>query len=128
MNLNFNADSDEKCDEGRLPLTEVKKPSILYLPEAGNAVPGRRLRGDRNQCRTCYEYFNSFKAFDQHRTGLFNGVRNCLTVVEMQTMNFGKTKDDFWLCPVAPKDRERISLIRNKSNKRNIHRNHSSSK
>lgn len=117
MSLNFNADSDEKCDEGRLSLAEVKKSSVLHLSEAGKGIPRRKLRRDRNQCPTCLEHFNSSKAFDQHRTGLFNDARNCLTVVEMQTMDFGKTKDDFWLCPIALEDRERINSIRTKSKK-----------
>ena len=115
MAVNLDMSFDEKHSEGRLSLAEVKKSSVLHVPDTGNGIPGRKLRGDRNQCPTCLEHFNSSKAFDQHRTGLFNDARNCLTVVEMQTMDFGKTKDDFWLCPVAPKDRKRLNRIRNSS-------------
>jgi len=115
MTINSDAYFDEKYDEGRLPLAEDEKVSVLHLPEAGNGIPRRKLRGDRNQCCACDEYFNSSNAFGQHRTGSFNGNRRCLTVVEMQAKNFGKTKDDFWLCPVAPKDRKRLNRIRNSS-------------
>jgi len=108
---------DEKNVEGRLHPAEDEKASVLHLPDTGNGIPRRKLRGDRNQCCACDEYFNSSSAFDQHRTGLFNGNRRCLTVVEMQVMNFGKTKDDFWLCPVTPKDRKRLNRIRTKSKK-----------
>ena len=106
MTLNFTTHFDKKDVEGRLHPAEDKKASVLHLPDTGKGIPRRKLRGDRNQCCACDEYFNSSNAFDQHRTGLFNGNRRCLTVVEMQAKNFGKTKDDFWLCPVSPKDRE----------------------
>jgi len=117
MDNNSDVYFDEKCGEGRLHPVEDKKASVLPLPEFLNGIPRRKLRGDRNQCAACLEYFNSSKAFDQHRTGLFNGTRRCLTVVEMQAKNFSKTKDDFWLCPVTPKDRERLNRIRTKSKK-----------
>jgi len=117
MSINSDAYFGEKCVEGRLPLTEDEKAPDLHLPHAGNSISRRKLRGNRNQCAACLEYFNSCNAFDQHRTGSFNGTRRCLTVVEMQAKNFGKTKDDFWLCPVSPKDRERLNRIRTKSKK-----------
>ena len=117
MTINPDASFDEKCGEGRLSLAKDEKASVLRVPDAGNGITRRKLKGDRNQCCACDEYFNSSKAFDQHRTGSFNGNRRCLTVVEMQAKNFGKTKDDFWLCPVSPKDRERLNRIRTKSKK-----------
>ena len=92
--------------------TEDKKARVLHLPQAGNGILRRKLRGDRNQCPTCHEYFNSSNAFEQHRTRLFNGTRRCLTVVEMQARTFSKTEDDFWLCPVSLKDRERLNRLR----------------
>jgi len=112
MAVNLDTSFDEKRFEGRLPLAEDKKASVLCLPHAGNGIPGRRLKGDRNQCPACHEYFNSSNAFEQHRTGLFNGTRRCLTVDEMQVKSFGKTNDDFWLCPVSLKDRERLNRLR----------------
>ncbi len=114
MAIILDAYFDEKCG---VPLTEDEKASVLHLPDAGNGIPRRKLSGNRNQCPACREYFNSSKAFGQHRTGLFNGTRRCLTVVEIQAMNFSKTKDDFWLCPIALEDRERINSIRTKSKK-----------
>ena len=126
MTINSDAYFDEKNGGGRLPLAEDEKVSVLHLPDTGNGIPRRRLRGDRNQCPTCQQYFNSSKAFEQHRAGLFNGTRSCLTVVEMLGKDFGKTKDDYWLCPVSPEDRERINRIRNKSKKPNFLCNRSS--
>ena len=117
MVINSDVYFDEKYDEGRLHPAEDEKAPDLHLPHAGNSISRRKLRGNRNQCAACLEYFNSCNAFDQHRTGSFNGTRRCLTVVEMQAKNFGKTKDDFWLCPVSPKDRERLNRIRTKSKK-----------
>ncbi len=109
---------DKKHDGGRLSLAGVKKSSVLRLPEILNGTPGRKLSGDKNQCPSCGEYFNSFTAFDKHRVGSFEpNERRCLTVAEMQINNFGKTKDDFWLCPVSQKDRERINQIRSKRKK-----------
>jgi len=98
-----------------LHLAEGEKVSVLHLPETGNGIPRRRLKGGRNQCPACQEHFNSTNAFDLHRTGSFNGTRRCLTVIEMQAKSFGKTKDDYWLCPVSSKDRERLNRIRTKS-------------
>jgi hypothetical protein len=84
---------------------------IPPLPVAGNAILARELTGDRNRCTTCLEYFNSSKAFDQHRAGKFNGKRRCLTIGEMETNGFGKNREGFWLSPVSEKDRERLAEI-----------------
>jgi len=105
---------DNKCGEGRLPPAEDEKASILHLPDTGNGIPRRKLRGDRNQCAACEEYFNSTHAFTKHRVGSFEpDTRRCLTVAEMEAKTFSKTQDDFWLCPVTLKDRERLNRIRN---------------
>jgi hypothetical protein len=112
MAVNLDTSFDEKPLEGRLPIAKDEKASVLHLPEFLNGILRRSLRGDRNQCPTCQEYFNSSTAFDQHRTGPFDDTRRCLTVAEMQVKNFGKTNDDFWLCPVSLKDRERLNSLR----------------
>lgn len=112
MNLNLNAYLAEKDDEGMLPLAEEKKARVWHLPGAGNGIRGRRLRGDRNQCPTCREFFKSSKAFDQHRVGVIGISRRCLTTAEMEARNFGRTIDAFWCCPIASKDRERLNRIR----------------
>lgn len=97
---------------GMLPLIQEPKAPILHLPESGNGIPKRRLRGDRNQCSICHAYFKSSTAFDQHKTGTIGVNRRCLTIGEMRFQNFGKTIDGFWCSPVAPKDRERLDRIR----------------
>lgn len=56
---------------------------------APDAAPRLLRSGDRCQCPTCEEFFNSSKAFDQHRTGWFAGfmrapsMRRCLSSTEM---------------------------------------------
>ena len=113
MANNSKAYFDKKCSEGRLPLTKDDKASILHLPVTGKGIPRRKLSGNRNQCAACEEYFNSNHAFDRHRIGSFEpDTRRCLTAAEMEAMKFGKTKDDFWLCPVSLKDRERLNHLR----------------
>lgn len=109
--VNFN-ESDTK---GGLPLAEETKARVLQLPESGNGIPKRRLRGDRNQCPLCHAYFKSSTAFDQHKTGTIGVNRRCLAIAEMRFQNFGKTVDGFWCSPVAPRDRERLNRIRGES-------------
>lgn len=115
MITNNTAFLDEKNDEGRLPLAEETKARVLHLPDSGNGIPERRLRGDRNQCPLCQAYFKSSKAFDQHKTGIIGINRRCLTTVEMLAKNFGRTADGFWCSPIAQKDRERLNRIRGTS-------------
>lgn len=56
-----------------------------------------RLTGQRNQCPTCKEYFNSNSAFDRHRTGSHTQhTRHCLTVSEMTADGMVKNKAGFW--------------------------------
>ena len=118
MTINSDAYFDEKYSGGGLPLTEDEKAPDLHLPEAGNGIPRRKLRGDRNQCAACEEYFNSTHAFTKHRVGSFEpDTRRCLTVAEMEAKTFSKTQDYFWLCPVALEDRKRLNCIRAKSKK-----------
>ena len=116
MTINSDAYFDEKYSGGGLPLTDDKKAPVLHLPDTGNGTPRRKLRGDRNQCAACEEYFNSTHAFTKHRVGSFEpDTRRCLTVAEMEAKTFSKTQDDYWLCPVSPKDRERLNRIRTSS-------------
>jgi hypothetical protein len=106
-----------EVDRVTIPITGVQTTSIHPQPDAANHVRKPSLSGDRNRCPTCHEYFNSSKAFDQHRVGKFNGRRRCLTVGEMETKNFRKTGDGFWLSPVSVKDVERLALLRLASSK-----------
>jgi hypothetical protein len=112
MTISVYAYFDKEYDEGRLPLAKEKKARVLHLTEAGNGISKRRLRGDRNQCPTCQEFFKSSKAFDQHRVGVIGISRRCLATAEMEARNFGKTTDGFWCSPVTEKDRERLNHIR----------------
>jgi hypothetical protein len=54
------------------------------------------LRGDRNQCQGCKEYFNSTGAFDKHRTGKHVIDRRCMTKDEMLAKGMVLRDDGFW--------------------------------
>jgi hypothetical protein len=56
-----------------------------------------QLRGDKNQCQGCTEFFNSTYAFDKHRTGLHGIDRRCLTTTEMQAKGMIKRDNGFWV-------------------------------
>ncbi len=55
------------------------------------------LRGDRNQCSGCKEYFNSTRAFDKHRTGHHGVDRRCMTADEMTAEGMILRPDGFWI-------------------------------
>lgn len=55
------------------------------------------LRGSRNQCQSCKQYFNSTGAFDKHRTGKFEVDRRCMTVEEMEAKGMVLRDDGFWI-------------------------------
>lgn len=62
----------------------------------------KKLTGDRNQCPTCGEFFNSSSAFDKHRTGPFGKAstpaqRRCLSVEEMRALGMMKNDAGFWI-------------------------------
>lgn len=61
-----------------------------------------QLRGDRNQCQGCKEYFNSTLAFDKHRTGDHGKDRRCMTVEEMHAKKMLKNSDGFWITKAKP--------------------------
>lgn len=56
-----------------------------------------KLSGDRNQCPSCLEYFNSTYAFDRHRTGIFGTDRHCMTTEEMRAKGMEKNSSGFWV-------------------------------
>lgn len=64
------------------------------------------LSGDRNQCPTCEEYFNSTAAFEKHRVGDYapKGVRRCLSVEEMQAKKMAKNAAGFWVTALNTKE------------------------
>ena len=67
----------------------------IYKNIARNKVVG--LVGDRNECPSCDELFNSTFAFDKHRTGEFGLNRRCLTAEEMLAKGMAKNCAGFWV-------------------------------
>jgi hypothetical protein len=55
------------------------------------------LKGRRNQCQGCKEYFNSVGAFDKHRTGEYGKSRRCKTKEEMEASGMVLREDGFWI-------------------------------
>lgn len=55
------------------------------------------LRGNRNQCGSCREYFNSNGAFEKHRTGQHGVDRRCRTPEEMRAIGMILRPDGFWI-------------------------------
>jgi hypothetical protein len=56
-----------------------------------------KLTGNRNQCQSCKEYFNSNTAFDKHRTGEHGFKRRCRTPEEMTALGMSKNNAGFWI-------------------------------
>lgn len=56
-----------------------------------------KLSGDRNQCPSCNELFNSTTSFDKHRTGKFGDDRRCMTKEEMESKGMLKNAAGFWI-------------------------------
>lgn len=57
----------------------------------------KTLRGDRNQCPTCAEYFNSGFAFSKHRIGKHGVDRRCMSVAEMDDAGMSRNQAGFWI-------------------------------
>ena len=55
-----------------------------------------KLRGNRNQCPTCNQYFNSNTSFDKHRTGAMGVNRRCRTTEEMLEVGMLILASGFW--------------------------------
>lgn len=56
-----------------------------------------KLTGNRNQCQSCKEYFNSNTAFDKHRTGEHGRNRRCRTPQEMTALGMLVNSAGFWI-------------------------------
>ena len=56
-----------------------------------------KLTGNRNQCQSCKEYFNSNTAFDKHRTGDHGRNRRCRTPQEMTALGMLVNSAGFWI-------------------------------
>jgi hypothetical protein len=63
-----------------------------------------KLTGDRNQCGSCAEHFNSTFAFEKHRTGDFGKDRRCLSPEEMLAKGMSKNAAGFWISSAMPAD------------------------
>jgi hypothetical protein len=73
-----------------LVLTTTRRPSI---------------RGDRCQCASCNESFNSTYAFDHHREGQYGLDRRCLVSAEMIAKGMAKSAASFWVARKMPLER-----------------------
>lgn len=71
----------------------------IALPASNASNPPQKLSGDKNQCPTCHQYFNSTKAFDLHRTGQFglSGDRRCLSTSQMESIGMRLGASGFWV-------------------------------
>lgn len=58
--------------------------------------PAATLRGDRNQCGSCGELFNSSHAFEKHRIGEHGHDRRCMSRDEMVARGMVLGADGFW--------------------------------
>jgi hypothetical protein len=71
-----------------------------------------QLRGDRNQCQGCKEFFNSTYAFDKHRHGTHGLDRRCLTSIEMKAKGMSTKEDGFWITSEMPFPR--VAFVQNR--------------
>ncbi len=58
------------------------------------------LTGNRTECPTCRECFNSVSAFDRHRVGTYDNPRKprrCLRVPQMVAKGFKVNAKGFWI-------------------------------
>lgn len=73
----------------------------------------KKLTGQRNQCPSCLEYFNTNRGFDAHRTGSHtNRQRLCLTEAEIEAKGMKRNEKGFWIMPVSEKNRAELAKIR----------------
>jgi hypothetical protein len=56
-----------------------------------------KLRGQKNQCQGCKQYFNSNTAFEMHRTGRHGIDRRCMTTDEMTAKGMSLNAQSFWI-------------------------------
>ena len=63
------------------------------------STPAKVLRGQRNQCAACRQYFARNSGFTKHRIGTFGVDRRCLTVPELQERGFQRDVSGFWRVP-----------------------------
>lgn len=59
-----------------------------------------KLSGNRCQCPTCGQFFNSVSVFDRHRVGSFDdpaNPRRCLTTRQMLAKGFAQNGKGYWV-------------------------------
>jgi hypothetical protein len=83
------------------------------------------LKGNRNQCGVCKEYFNSIGAFDKHR--VFDkpkdwSTRRCMTSDEMISSGMSLNQAGFWVTEKMPEQFLK-GLKENESNNKSSKRN-----
>lgn len=61
-----------------------------------------KVSGDRNQCASCDQYFNSTAAFDKHRIGVFGYDRRCADLSEMRAKGMVKNAAGYWITAANP--------------------------
>lgn len=64
------------------------------------------ITGNRAQCPTCRECFNSDSAFDRHRVGSYDDPKNrrrCLTTEQMVSKGFKTNAKGYWIRGKRPK-------------------------
>jgi len=75
------------------------------------------LTGNRNQCQSCKQYFNSNAAFDKHRTGKHGVDRRCRTTEEMTALGMLVNHAGFWITEKYDGHMDSRSLEESESNK-----------
>ncbi len=85
------------------------------------------LKGNRNQCAVCKEYFNSVGAFDKHRVFQNPKVRDwatrrCMTSDEMISSGMSLNQAGFWVTEKMPEQFLK-GLKENEDHNKGCHRN-----
>jgi len=65
------------------------------------------LVGNRNECGTCKQRFNSNYPFELHRIGKFGIDRRCMTTEEMTAAGMSLNKDGFWISETKEQRKQR---------------------
>lgn len=84
----------------------VPFPNLQHYSQKGAFM---KLTGDRNQCPTCSVLFNSTRAFEKHRVGVFGVNRRCLTPTEMLERGMARNSAGFWVG--SPMNREVLARV-----------------
>lgn len=74
-----------------------------YLTDKTKIRERRELKGDRNQCPSCGEFFNSTAAFTKHLVGqVATQERRCMTAEEMVASGMAKNAGGWWVTALMP--------------------------